>query len=147
MSGEIIERRTVKSWHGLEFEIVVWSNWRAKIGFMIHPQVANFMMRHGLPESVRGKMEVLHEFGHVQTFPFVLIYYLPFLLFSSISDIYEFIVVTAGMLLFWEVLAEMYVFARFEGYLSVYRKHASTLTLIYWIALSMLLIFPFILVL
>ncbi|AIY91107.1 hypothetical protein [Geoglobus acetivorans] len=141
MSAKILEKRRVRSWHGLEFEIVVWSNWWAKIGFMLHPQVANFMMRYSLPEDVRGKMEVLHEFGHVQMFPLVLIYYLPFL-FLGIAGWWEFVIITAGMLLFWEVLAEAYVAMKFDGYFEVYRQNLHPVTAIYWVLIVTAVLLP-----
>ncbi len=145
MSGEIIERRTVKSWHGLEFEIVIWSNWWAKIGFMRHPQLANFLMRYGLPEKERVKMEALHEFGHVQTFPIVLIYYLPFL-FLEIPGWVEFIIITAGMLLFWEILAEGYVVIKYSRYFEIYRKKFHPLYFIFWIITIGASAYPFALI-
>jgi len=145
MSARIIERKQVRSWHGLEFEIVIWSNWKARIGFLTHPQIANFMMRRSLPERERGEMEVLHEFGHVQMFPLVLVYYLPFLI-QRITGWYEFLIVTAGMLLFWEVIAEAYVIAKFEGYLKIYRQHLQVITIVYWVLLLTLVILPFVLI-
>lgn len=142
MSARIIEKRRMRSWHGLEFEIVIWGNWWAKIGFMLHPQIANFMMRYSLPENVRGRMEALHEFGHVQAFPLVLIYYLPFLL-AGIPGWWELAIITAGMLLFWEVLAEAYVAVKFEGYFEVYRKRFHPLYITFWIVTIGASAYPF----
>ncbi len=125
------ERRRVRSWHGLKFTIEIVGGW-AKIGFFLHPQVANFFMRYGLPEKERVEMEILHEFGHVQTFPFVLVYYVPFYFYRTLGT-FEIVMATAGMLFFWEILAELYVAFKYRAYTEVYRKHLHPLTLIFWI--------------
>ncbi len=140
MSERIIERRKVKSWHGLEFEITVWDNWQAKIGFFKHPQIANFFLRRSLSKKNRCELEVLHEFGHVQTFPLILIYYLPFLNLPSFKEV---LIVTVGMLLFWEILAEIYVVLKHPSYFSVY-KRANVSYFLFWMVTITGAIFPFI---
>jgi hypothetical protein len=134
------ERRRVRSWQGLEFTIEIRNGW-AKIGFFLHPQLANFFMRYDLPEKDRVEMEILHEFGHVQVFPFVLAYYVPFLI-SGIPRRFEFLIVTAGMLLLWEVLAEAYVFFKYPSYTEVYRKSIHPITLAFWVGVFSAVLAP-----
>jgi len=134
------ERRRVRSWHGLEFTIEIRNGW-AKIGFFYHPQLANFFMRFGLPERERVRMEILHELGHVQTFPFVLAYYIPFYL-SSVSEGLKIAISTVGMLFFWEVLAELYVFLKYGKYIAVYKKNIHPITLAFWSGISACIVIP-----
>jgi len=134
------ERRRVKSWQGLEFAIEIQNGW-ARIGFFLHPQLANFFMRYGLPEKERVEMEILHEFGHVQVFPFVLAYYVPFLI-SGTPGRFELLIATAGMLLFWEVLAEAYVFFRYPAYTEVYRKSLHLITIAFWVGVFSAVLAP-----
>jgi|GEM_PF-2143546 hypothetical protein len=138
----VMERRRVRSWHGLEFTIELQNGW-AKIGFFFHPQLANFFMRYGLPEKDRVEMEILHELGHIQMFPFVLAYYIPFYL-SGISGGFEIGIATAGMFLFWEVLAEAYVFFKYRTYIEVYRKSIHPITLAFWAGIFVAVLVPLI---
>ncbi len=141
MRGKLIERRLMKSWHGAEIEISVYENHWARVGFLTHPQIANFFMRYGLPRKMRGELELLHEFGHVQMFPLVFIYYLPFLF--KISEWFEFAIITAGMLIFWEILAEIYVVGKYRWYFEVYKKNLHSLTVFFWIAVILVSAVPF----
>ena len=143
MKGEILERKKLRSWHGLEVHITIYNSHWAKTGFLVHPQIANFFMRFGLPEKVRVEMEILHEFGHIQTFPLVLIYYVPFLLVNE-SGWLNFAVISAGMLLFWELISEIYVLMKYRGYLKIYRNNLHPVTAVYWTVLIPSAVIPFI---
>ena len=124
----------------MDFSIEIKDGW-AKIGFFLHPQIGNFFMRFGLPAKERIEMEFLHEFGHVQGFPLVLVYYIPFLLSKNITG--NFILITVGMLMFWEIIAEIYVIKNFERYFEVYKTDLKPVTLIFWFGVLVITLYPF----
>lgn len=140
------ERRRVRSWQGLEFNIEIRDGW-AKLGFFYHPQIANFFMRYGLPRMVRLEMEILHELGHIQSVPFVFAYYFPFYLMEKLHGAMSIFITTLGMFLFWEVLAECYVLWSHKGYFGAYKHNVSILTITFWLTVWFIVLIPFFLLL
>ena len=138
-----MRKRKVRSWHGLEFTIEILNGW-AKIGFFLHPQVANFFLRRGLPEKERIEMEILHEFGHVQTFPFVLIYFIPLRVFYGVSGLFEMAIAAVGLLFFWEILAELYVISKTRNYFKIYAEKKPICAPVFWIFLTLFSAIPFV---
>ncbi len=99
-------------------------------------------MRYGLSEKEKLEMEFLHEFGHVQVFPFVWVYYIPFFIYNHLTE--NFLLVTAGMLMLWEILAELYVIKKSGSYFHVYKSSLSPVTLLFWIVAFSVSLYPFI---
>ncbi len=136
----MIESRKYRAWYGMSFSVEIRGRW-AKIGFFLHPQIGNFFMRYGLSEEEKLEMEFLHEAGHVQMFPFVWGYYIPFLIYNCFIE--NFLLITVGMLMFWEILAELYVIKKFRGYFHTYKSSLSPVTLLFWIASFSVSLYPF----
>lgn len=70
--------RKVRSWHGLTGEIGVGNRlWHlVKVGYvpLPHPPLVNLVLRKGLPLEEHLQLSFLHEFGHLQTFPLVILH-------------------------------------------------------------------------
>lgn len=74
-----------------------------------HPQLVNMLLRIGLSKEDSMHLQVLHELGHLQSLPLmILIGALP-ILFS-----WPLLPSLAGLFILWEVLSESYVILR-EG--------------------------------
>jgi len=59
------------------------------VGFFLipHPPLANWLLRRGLSEKNRETLTFIHEFMHLQSAPFVLLYaFLMFILASSMAQ-------------------------------------------------------------
>lgn len=68
----------VRSWYGLKAEIDVEEGvWhRVEVGRLPlnHPPLVNLVLRHGLHNKDRQYLSLLHEFGHFQIMPLILIH-------------------------------------------------------------------------
>ncbi|MFV1956409.1 MAG: hypothetical protein ACC640_01395 [bacterium] len=100
----------VKTWYGLSTTVKLFGTAWASIGPLPpHPQLVNIVLRIGLSRENSVHLQLLHETGHLQTLPIlivpvVLFYYLSLPLFPAVI----------GLLVISEILAEFYVMAK-EG--------------------------------
>ncbi len=109
----------VKTWYGLSTTVKLFGTAWASIGPLPpHPQLVNIVLRIGLSRENSVHLQLLHETGHLQTLPIlvvpgVLFYYLSLPLFPAVI----------GLLVISEILAEAYVMAK-EGknYFRIYRS-------------------------
>jgi len=107
----------VKTWYGLSLTVKLFGTAWASIGRTPpHPQMVNIVLRMGLLKEDSVHLQLLHEAGHLQTLPIlivlgVLFYYLSMALLPA----------AFGLLVISEILAESYVIAK-EGknYLRIY---------------------------
>ncbi len=134
----------VRSWHGLEFDIRITGQRWAKLDSMPpHPQLVNMVIRRGLDTDKNLEMQVLHELGHVQAFPFVFAYYLPVYLLAKPASVGGWVLATAGMLFFWELLAEAYVCWKRSSYFKDYAENLSLFPVFFWITALIFMLLPF----
>lgn len=82
MPKETLDEQThhVRSWYGVTAEIAVENNlWHlVRVGGVAlpHPPLVNLVLRRGLPRQERLYLSFLHEFGHLQTLPVVVLHLL-----------------------------------------------------------------------
>ena len=83
-----------------------------------HPQLVNMLLRLGLSREDSLYLQALHELGHLQSLPLMIILALaPFLLSWPL------IPSLAGLFVAWEILSEGYVIWREKGnYICIYRN-------------------------
>jgi hypothetical protein len=83
---QILQRRT---WYGITATVNLKSKFIHKAGFrnilVPHPAAVNWLLRRGLKMKNALSLSIHHEFGHLQTVPFVLLY-AGILLSVSIGD-------------------------------------------------------------
>lgn len=108
----------MRTWYGLEFNVTLLDYTWCIIGVLPpHPQLVNMIIRRGLKKEDSAHLQLLHELGHAQAAPLILLY---------IGLLYYFSVplpVAVSLFILWEVLAEAYVVYR-EGrnYITIYRS-------------------------
>lgn len=102
--------RKVRTWYGLSLTLRFFGTYWAAIGPLPpHPQLVNMVLRIGLSTDDSLHLQTIHETGHLQTFPALVL--AGFLLFL-VSDSLWFTLV--AFLVLSEIMAEAYVIWR-EG--------------------------------
>ena len=136
---QILKRRT---WYGITATVNLKSKLMHKAGFgnflVPHPAAVNWLLRWGLKTKYAISLSIHHEFGHLQTVPFVLLY-TAILLSVSIGDgtmswfkITIFAVSTQAV---WEILSEFFtLFSDIEGYRACYDGVKILPRIIFWLS-------------
>ena len=103
-----------KTWYGLNATVAIGPGFIHTAGwgvFLIpHPPVANWLLRLGLTEKNRETLTFIHEFEHLQSAPFVLLYtVLLFVLAFSMTHagLAEIIFILIGSHSVWEIISEI----------------------------------------
>ncbi|MGA9264733.1 MAG: hypothetical protein WBV95_22405, partial [Desulfobacterales bacterium] len=107
-----------------------------------HPAAVNWLLRRGLKMKNALSLSIHHEFGHLQTVPFVLLY-AGILLSVSIGDgtiswfkITIFAVSTQAV---WEIMSEFFtLFSDIEGYRTCYDGVGKLPRVIFWLSSCLL---------
>ena len=104
------------TWYGLVAEVGIHHRFFHRAGFkgllIPHFPLFNWVLRSGLPFIPYRKLAVLHEFGHLQTLPGVVLYLAAAALgftYSSSWTVGNVLALLIGAHLLWELLAEKYV--------------------------------------
>lgn len=109
--------RKMRTWYGLTLTLRFYGTHWAAIGPMPpHPQLVNMLLRIGLSKEDSMHLQVLHELGHLQSLPLmVLATAVPVLSSTPVLP------AVIGLFILWEILSEAYVILR-EGrnYLRIY---------------------------
>jgi hypothetical protein len=107
-----------------------------------HPPMINWLLRQGLAKDDRHTLNFIHEFGHLQTLPFAVLYTGLMLAMASISrhsGLIEIILVLISTHAAWEIAAEIFTIANGT---SLYRKYYEDITVIprviFWILTGIL---------
>ena len=121
---------SLRTWYGIDAAVDIRDRSWHRAGFrkllLLHPPLFNWLLRRGLPFVPYRKLAVLHEFGHLQWLPGILVY-----LFASFFGVYwlrkvdfwNVLLLLLGAHLLWELLAESYVRQRTGRYYrNAYRK-------------------------
>ena len=109
--------RKLRTWYGLTVTLRFYGTHWAAVGPMPpHPQLVNMLLRVGLSNEDSVHLQILHELGHLQSLPLIVLagvtmYWFSWPLFTSLAVLF----------VLWEVLSEAYVIFR-EGrnYLRIY---------------------------
>ena len=103
-----------KTWYGVMATVIIRPGFIHSAGwgvFLIpHPPVANWLLRRGLSEKNRETLTFIHEFMHLQSAPFVLLYTV--LLFGlaftkTHAGLAEIIFILIGSHAVWEIVSEI----------------------------------------
>lgn len=107
------------TWYGLSLTVKIYNNVWASIGPLPpHPQLVNIVLRFGLNKEDSAHLQLLHEWGHLQSLPVMavlagLFWYLSFPVLPAV----------AGLFILWEMLSESYVILKDRGnYFRIYRS-------------------------
>ena len=115
--------RKLRTWYGLTLTLRFYGTHWAAVGPMPpHPQLVNMLLRVGLSKENSVHLQILHELGHLQSLPLIVLagvtmYWFSWPLFTSLAVLF----------VLWEVLSEAYVIFR-EGrnYLRIYGSGRGT---------------------
>jgi hypothetical protein len=136
--------QAVRSWYGLRGEIDVEHQLYhlVKVGPipLPHPPLVNLLLRRGLPRDLRLKLSFLHELGHLQTLPIVVIHLLALLRLekrrrrkgrSTPKSILGLLLAHEAV---WELASEVYaLFKSGKEYLDAYKRYPNKLGhLLFW---------------
>jgi len=109
--------RKLRTWYGLTLTLRFYGTHWAAVGPMPpHPQLVNMLLRIGLSKEDSIHLQVLHELGHLQSLPVMVLAAATLFLLS-----WPFFKSLVSLFILWEILSEAYVIAR-EGsnYLRIY---------------------------
>jgi len=122
-----------KTWYGLNATVSIGPGFIHSAGwgsFLIpHPPVANWLLRLGLKGTDREILTFIHEFEHLQSAPFVLLYTV--LLFGlaltkTHAGLAEIIFILIGSHSVWEIISEILTYYTDRR---IYRKCYEKITL------------------
>lgn len=102
--------RKLRTWYGLTLTLRFYGTHWAAVGPMPpHPQLVNMLLRIGLSKEDSVHLQVLHELGHLQSLPLMVLAGGALFLLSA-----PVLPAAAGLFILWEVLSEACVILR-EG--------------------------------
>jgi hypothetical protein len=145
-----IEKRSSRwltTWYRLPARIVVSDDGLCDIAplgiSMPHPSLINLVLRRGVPDETRSRLFFLHEVGHLQTLPLLL---LPLLLLQRKQRTRgkSLLLNILGVEAFWELASETYVVwrARHE-YSAAWNASRNPAMLLFWPLMLILAALPF----
>ncbi|MGA9476903.1 MAG: hypothetical protein WBV21_03945 [Desulfobacterales bacterium] len=136
---QILKRRT---WYGITATVNLKSKLMHKAGFgnflVPHPAAVNWLLRRGLKTKNAISLSIHHEFGHLQTVPFVLPY-TAILLSVSIGEgtisWFKILIFAVSTQAVWEILSELFtLFSDIEGYRACYDGVKILPRVIFWLS-------------
>ena len=112
----------MRTWYGLTLTLRFYgTHWAAVGPLPPHPQLVNMLLRIGLSKEDSVHLQILHELGHLQSFPIMVLF--GALFFKLSTPLWSTLL---ALFLLWEILSEAYVILR-EGrnYFRIYNivKH------------------------
>jgi hypothetical protein len=136
---QILKRRT---WYGITATVNLKSKLMHKAGFgnflVPHPAAVNWLLRRGLKTKNAISLSIHHEFGHLQTVPFVLLY-TAILLSVSIGEgtisWFKILIFAVSTQAVWEIMSELFtLFSDIEGYRTCYDGVKILPRVIFWLS-------------
>jgi hypothetical protein len=136
---QILKRRT---WYGITATVNLKSKLMHKAGFgnflVPHPAAVNWLLRRGLKTKNAISLSIHHEFGHLHTVPFVLLY-TAILLSVSIGEgtisWFKILIFAVSTQAVWEILSEFFtLFSDIEGYRACYDGVKILPRVIFWLS-------------
>ena len=140
---QILQRRT---WFGVTAIVNLKSKFMHKAGFgnllVPHPAAVNWLLRQGLKMENAISLSIHHEFGHLQTVPFALLY-AGILLSVSIGEgtmsWFRILVFAVSSQAVWEMMSEFFtLFSDIESYRACYIGVEKLPRIIFWMSSSLL---------
>ena len=140
---QILQRRT---WYGITATVNLKSKFMHKAGFgnllVPHPAAVNWLLRRGLKTKNAISLSIHHEFGHLQTVPFALLY-AGILLSASIGEgtmsWLKILFLAVSTQAAWEIMSEFFtVFSDIEGYRACYDGVGKLPRIIFWLSSCLL---------
>ena len=134
-----LKRRT---WYGITATVNLKSRFMHKSGFgnllVPHPAAVNWLLRRGLKMENAISLIIQHEFGHLQTVPFALLY-AGILLSVSIGEgamsWFKILFLAVSTQAVWEMMSESFtLFSDIEGYRSCYDGINILPRVIFWLS-------------
>jgi hypothetical protein len=145
-----IEKRSSRwltTWYRLPARIVVSDDGLCDIAplgiSMPHPSLINLVLRRGVPDETRSRLFFLHEVGHLQTLPLLL---LPLLLLQRKQRTRgkSLLLNILGVEAFWELTSETYVVWRTRHeYSAAWNASRNPAMLLFWPLMLILAALPF----
>jgi hypothetical protein len=140
----------VHTWYGLNaathIERASWHRTGSGRFLIPHPPLVNGLLRRGLSDAAYRHLCVWHEIGHLQMFPFSLLYaglLLGIFFSGTFSDnsnnIFGLLIILISCFAFWEMLAEGYVLMKKAGCYHLHYKGVSIAPrLVFWSVMATL---------
>jgi hypothetical protein len=130
-----------RTWYGLNATITLGPGFLHRVGLgklvIPHPPVVNWVLRRGLEGNKRNVLSFAHEFGHLQTAPFALLYFgviLGLALNTGRRSLVQVFFLLAGAQAVWEIASEFHVIKSDLGF---YRNACRTVSMtprtIFWV--------------
>lgn len=139
--------QTILTWYGLPARILPSRDGLCDVALLgvslPHPSLINLTTRLGLPERLKARFFLLHEFGHLQTLPLV---GLPLLLLHRhpVARRKTILLKLLALQAFWELFSEGYVVLKTgRAYLAAWRASRNPAILIFWPMMLLLATLPF----
>jgi hypothetical protein len=110
---------------------------------MPHPSLINLALRWGVPDETRLRLFFLHEVGHLQTLPLLLV---PLLLLRRKQQTCRgsLLLNILGVEAFWELTSETYVVWRArDEYSAAWKDSRNPAMLLFWPLMLILAALPF----
>jgi len=128
------------TWYGLNATVIIGPGFMHTAGwgvFLIpHPPVANWLLRRGLSEKNREALTLIHEFQHLQSVPFIILFAaLLFVLAFSMTQagLTEIIFILIGSHATWEIGTEILTYLDgSQFYRSCYEKVSPFPRITFW---------------
>jgi hypothetical protein len=112
--SKISEKLQKRTWYGVKATVIIGPSFFHTSGlgiFLIpHPAVVNWLLRKKIAESDRQTLTLVHEYKHLQSMPFILIYTLfSFALASTAGHVglTEIIILAVNFQATWEIVSEI----------------------------------------
>ncbi len=136
----------LKTWFALEAVVEEGTTFWHKAGFgrflIPHPPLINWLLRLRLPIKAKNRAGLIHEFGHLQTFPFYLFYTMILIIIlidNGHKSLTELIITFISTHAVWEIFAEFYTIFHLGSIYKLYYKDISILPrLLFWIMMTAL---------
>jgi hypothetical protein len=145
---EKAQMRKRRTWYGLNGTIVLGRGFFHRVGFgkwlILHPPLVNLVLRRGLEDNERNILSFAHEFDHLQTAPFALLYFgviLGLALNMGRRGLVQVLFIMACAQAAWEIASEFHAIkSDIDFYRDSYRMVSIAPRAIFWVLTSALAI-------
>ena len=135
------ENRRMLTWYGVQATVIIGPGFVHKTGlgsFVIpHPPLASRLLRRALESGARQKLTFVHEFGHLQTAPMILMYgdaAMVIYLTNNRANLSGALITLVGAQAAWEIVSELCVVRNDpQFYRESYHEVGLLPRLIFWV--------------
>ena len=111
---EISKKIQKRTWYGIKATVIIGPSLFHTSGlgiFLIpHPSIANWLLRQKMAADDRQSLTLLHEFKHLQSVPFIIVYTLLLFVLAFAAGhvgVTEIIILTVSSQASWEIVSEI----------------------------------------